>query len=160
LLPRRELALRLGLARNTVTAAFEQLIAEGYLEYGDARGERALRVAIAQHVQQFRGVTTDFHWRYVRRMTRVYGERRRALVALLEKGLPHGRFRLGTATTGLAARDELAENGLRVQPLSSFCVARTDCRGFVIGYGAAPLPEILAAAGMLLRVVNGHNTRE
>ena len=32
LLPRRELALRLGLARNTVSSAIEQLIAEGYLE--------------------------------------------------------------------------------------------------------------------------------
>jgi GntR family transcriptional regulator / MocR family aminotransferase len=32
LLPSRELAKRLGLSRNTVTAALEQLIAEGYLE--------------------------------------------------------------------------------------------------------------------------------
>ena len=32
LLPSRELALRLGLSRNTVVAAIEQLIAEGYLE--------------------------------------------------------------------------------------------------------------------------------
>jgi GntR family transcriptional regulator/MocR family aminotransferase len=32
LLPSRELAKRLGISRNTVTSAFEQLIAEGYLE--------------------------------------------------------------------------------------------------------------------------------
>ena len=32
LLPSRELAIRLGLARNTVVAAIEQLVAEGYLE--------------------------------------------------------------------------------------------------------------------------------
>ena len=32
LLPSRELSRRLGVSRNTVTAAFEQLIAEGYLE--------------------------------------------------------------------------------------------------------------------------------
>jgi GntR family transcriptional regulator/MocR family aminotransferase len=32
LLPSRELATRLGIARNTVTSAFDQLVAEGYLE--------------------------------------------------------------------------------------------------------------------------------
>jgi GntR family transcriptional regulator/MocR family aminotransferase len=32
LLPTRELAKRLGISRNTVTSAFEQLVAEGYLE--------------------------------------------------------------------------------------------------------------------------------
>ncbi len=32
LLPSRELAQRLGVSRNTVTAAIDQLVAEGYLE--------------------------------------------------------------------------------------------------------------------------------
>jgi GntR family transcriptional regulator/MocR family aminotransferase len=104
--------------------------------------------------------------RYVRRMTRSYGERRRELVSLLEQGLPKGRFALAAGTSGLnlsiiappdfddiAIRDELVASGLWVAPLSSFCISRTDCRGFVIGYSAAPMPEILAGAEVLIAAI-------
>lgn len=47
LLPSRELARRIGVSRNTVTSAFEQLIAEGYLE---ARVGAGTFVAAALHV--------------------------------------------------------------------------------------------------------------
>lgn len=107
--------------------------------------------------------------RHVRRMTIEYRRRRTALVELLTDGLPAGRFELRAAHAGLhltivapanfddlAAARELYAQGVYVQPLSSFCVARTDCRGFVIGYGAAPLPEILDAARSLVRVARGH----
>jgi GntR family transcriptional regulator/MocR family aminotransferase len=103
--------------------------------------------------------------RHVRRMTIEYRKRRTALVELLANGLPGERFSLRAAHAGLhlaivappgfddvAAAAELYARGVYVQPLSSFCVARTDCRGFVVGYGAAPLPEILEAARMLVHV--------
>jgi len=103
--------------------------------------------------------------RHVRRMTTEYRKRRTALVELLEEGLPGAHFDLRAAHAGLhlaivaspdfddlAAAAELLGQGVYVQPLSSFCVARTDCRGFVVGYGAAPLPEILHAARALVRV--------
>jgi GntR family transcriptional regulator/MocR family aminotransferase len=101
--------------------------------------------------------------RYVRRMTRTYDERRRAVVRLLEESLPRDRFTLGQAHAGLhvavvaasdfddvAAAQALEREGTHVQPLSAFCVARSDCRGFVVGYGAAPLPETLAAVRRLI----------
>ncbi len=101
--------------------------------------------------------------RYIRRMTRVYAQRRTALLALLENGLRGTPFTLGTVSVGLslvidapadfddvAVRDELLERGVEVQPLSSFCIARSDCRGFVVGYGAEPIPAVEAAARELI----------
>ncbi|MBD5635152.1 MAG: PLP-dependent aminotransferase family protein, partial [Candidatus Eremiobacteraeota bacterium] len=97
--------------------------------------------------------------RYVRRMTGRYDERRRALLAVLRDGLRGCDFTVEGVDAGLhlaivgppdfddrrVAR-ELSERGVHVQPLSEFCIARTDCRGFVLGYGAAPLTDVLDAA--------------
>lgn len=103
--------------------------------------------------------------RHVRRMTAIYGERRATLVRLYEEGLRGAGFRLGAANAGLhltvigpagfddiAVTDELRREGVRVQPLSAFCVARSDCRGFVVGYSAAPMPQIEHAARAVFRV--------
>ena len=49
LLPSRELAARLGLARNTVTAAINQLIAEGYLEARVGSGTFVAPIAVMSH---------------------------------------------------------------------------------------------------------------
>jgi GntR family transcriptional regulator/MocR family aminotransferase len=102
--------------------------------------------------------------RHVRRMTRIYGERRRAVVAVLEEGLPADSFSIGAANAGLhvaligppdfddvAVSNELAAEGLAVQPLSAFCIGRSDCRGFIVGYSAAALPEVLRATRLLVR---------
>lgn len=51
-LPSRELAKRLGLSRNTVTSALEQLVAEGYLEARVGRGTFVTRV-----IHEYRGGT-------------------------------------------------------------------------------------------------------
>ena len=122
-------------------------------------------------VQYVQSTLADFvsegHFaRYVRRMTRSYAERRRALVELLERELPKGRFKIGLANAGLhlacigppafddmAVTNTLAKQGVYVQPLSAFCVARSDCRGFVIGYSAAPIADVLSSARELTRVI-------
>jgi GntR family transcriptional regulator/MocR family aminotransferase len=103
--------------------------------------------------------------RHVRRMTTIYGERRATLVRLYEEELRGAGFRLGAANAGLhltviapvgfddiAVTDELRREGVRVQPLSAFCVTRGDCRGFIVGYSAAPMPEIEHAARAVFRV--------
>jgi GntR family transcriptional regulator/MocR family aminotransferase len=103
--------------------------------------------------------------RHVRRMTQTYGERRRVLAEMFEAGLRGCGFRLAPANAGLhltaiappgfddiAVVDELRVEGVRVQPLSAFCVERTDCRGFVVGYSAAPMAEIERDARILIRV--------
>jgi len=104
--------------------------------------------------------------RHVRRMTRSYWERRRALIGVLNEGLPKDRFTLSFGNTGLhiavvaapdfddvAVTKALSEEGIFVEPLSSFCVARRDCRGFALGYSAAPTADIVHAARALVRAV-------
>ncbi len=105
--------------------------------------------------------------RHVRRMTRSYAERRRALLQVLEAGLPTPRFRVGFGNVGLhvavlaadpdfddaAVTAALRPAGIHVEPLSSMCVARTDCRGFMVGYSAAPAGDIERAALALVRAI-------
>jgi GntR family transcriptional regulator/MocR family aminotransferase len=104
--------------------------------------------------------------RHVRRMTQVYEERRKALVHLLEDGLPNRGFSIGGTNAGLhltilappgfddvAVAAELANEGVYVQALSAFCIERTDCRGFVVGYSAGPLDAVLDATRRVLRAI-------
>jgi GntR family transcriptional regulator/MocR family aminotransferase len=104
--------------------------------------------------------------RHVRRMTQVYAERRKAVVRLLEEGLPSRGFSIGGTNAGLhltviappgfddvAVAVELANEGVVVQALSAFCIERSDCRGFVVGYGAGPVAAVLDASRRLLRVI-------
>jgi DNA-binding transcriptional MocR family regulator len=83
---------------------------------------------------------------------------------VLEAGLPARRFRVGVGNVGLhvalraeadfddaGAADALAAGGVHVEALHTFCVARTDCRGFIVGYSAAPASEIEQAAHALVR---------
>ena len=41
-----------------------------------------------------------------------------------------------------ALAQRIAQQGLTVRPLSAYCLARSDLRGLVIGYGYAPLAAI------------------
>jgi GntR family transcriptional regulator/MocR family aminotransferase len=104
--------------------------------------------------------------RHVRRMTRIYGDRRRAVIQVLEEGLADLSFYVGAANAGLhvaliappdfddiAVATELAAEGLAVQPLSAFCIGRADCRGFIVGFSSAPLPEVLRATRLLVRCI-------
>jgi GntR family transcriptional regulator/MocR family aminotransferase len=105
--------------------------------------------------------------RHVRRMTRIYAERRWALIDVLAEGLPTDRYTLHVGNIGLhvavlagrdfddvgACKTLRRECDVVVEPLTAFCVNRSDCRGFVVGYSAAPAAEIAAAARALVRGV-------
>ncbi len=103
--------------------------------------------------------------RHVRRALLQYELRRDALLeALNDTGLSE-TFAVGRADSGLHLTirasgrcDDIAIAAsmpvdTRVQPLSSYSVARSDCSGFVIGYSAQPAGEIRNAVGELARAV-------
>nr|MDQ2681692.1 PLP-dependent aminotransferase family protein [Candidatus Eremiobacteraeota bacterium] len=102
--------------------------------------------------------------RHIRRMTEIYSERRSALIQVLKGDLTGSGFRVGPSQTGLhlaliapPTYDDLpvaqacAADGIRA--LSTYCIARTDCKGFRIGYSAAPTEEIIAAAKRLIAAI-------
>jgi GntR family transcriptional regulator/MocR family aminotransferase len=104
--------------------------------------------------------------RHVRRLTRSHDERRRALLETLARHLPPDRFRVQGGKAGLhlaviapadfddvAMSERLREHGIFTEPLSYCCVARTDCRGFIVGYSAAPPNEIAEAARRFCAIV-------
>jgi GntR family transcriptional regulator/MocR family aminotransferase len=91
--------------------------------------------------------------RHVRRLTGEYQRRAELLTKLLEPLA--GRLQAGPATGGIhvtVAGDEslddraVSRRGLEhdvlLHPLSVDCIARTDLRGFALGFGAAPLDVI------------------
>ncbi|MEY4978024.1 MAG: hypothetical protein RLZZ352_294 [Pseudomonadota bacterium] len=95
----------------------------------------------------------------LRRSRQSYAERRQCLLQALapvlrqaqdsdgphitgaEQGL-HLCLRLPATLDDRALAQTLAQKDLTVRPLSAYCLARTDLRGLVIGYGYAPLTDI------------------
>jgi GntR family transcriptional regulator/MocR family aminotransferase len=98
--------------------------------------------------------------RHIHRMTAIYERRRHIVVETLAAGLPDG-FRVGPAQTGLhvavtgpptlddVAMLDAVPPDQRSLPLSRLCVERTDCRGVVVGYGAAGDEAVAHAAQQL-----------
>ncbi len=97
----------------------------------------------------------------LRRARASYAQRRRCLLEALapclaggawisgaEQGL-HLCLRLPPRFDDRAMARRLAQLGLTVRPLSSYCLQRRDLRGLVIGYGYAP-PEAIESFGPLL----------
>ncbi|MEO6914007.1 MAG: PLP-dependent aminotransferase family protein [Candidatus Baltobacteraceae bacterium] len=102
--------------------------------------------------------------RHIRRMTGIYNERRTALIDTLNSGLGGSKFRIGPSQTGLhlaligpPGYDDLpvaqACEAEGIRALSTYCIARTDCKGFRIGYSAAPVDEVTDAAQRLLAAI-------
>ena len=102
--------------------------------------------------------------RHVRRMTAEYQRRAELLTELLQPLA--GRARIGPATggihvtvTGEESLDDRAisrrgiEHDVLLHPISSDCIARTDLRGFALGFGAAPLDVIPDAVARFRRVL-------
>jgi GntR family transcriptional regulator / MocR family aminotransferase len=98
--------------------------------------------------------------RHVRRMSATYERRRRIVVDAFSKKLPR-EFCVGPAQTGLhvavtgpcdfddvRAANSLAE-GNRVLPISPLCIARADCKGFVLGFSAGDDASVERGAAML-----------
>lgn len=101
----------------------------------------------------------------LRRARQSYGERRQCLLEALrpvlagdtaisgaEQGL-HLCLRLPLEVDDKALAQQLARQGLTVRPLSSYCLARQDLKGLVIGYGYAPLSAIQSGGPQIAAAV-------
>jgi GntR family transcriptional regulator/MocR family aminotransferase len=114
-------------------------------------GQMPQQAALAEFIEMGHFSTT------LRRARQNYAERRQCLLEALtpvlgeagqaplisgaEQGL-HLCLRLPPQLDDCALAQELARQGMTVRPLSRYCLARTDLRGLVIGYGYAPLKDI------------------
>ena len=104
--------------------------------------------------------------RHVRRMTGVYDVRRKAMLGALTQGLDPSRFRIGPSQTGLHVAilappdyDDVTTarrfvNTGAGRGLSTYCVRRTDCRGFRLGYASASAERILVATHEFTAALN------
>lgn len=121
-----------------------------------ARAIAGLGVAVGLQATLADFIAKGHFARHIRRMNAVYERRRAILVDALQPALDAG-FQLGPALTGLhlallarpgfedAARArELA--GQRLVALSTLCVRRDDCRGFLLGFTNGSDSEIADAA--------------
>jgi GntR family transcriptional regulator / MocR family aminotransferase len=103
--------------------------------------------------------------RHVHRMSKTYRKSHAKLVDLLERKLPAG-FSISDAGAGLhlaivgpndfrdtEVAELLSRQGVFVEPLSAFCIERTDCRGFLIGYSSAPSDQVVEAAATLVKAI-------
>ena len=101
----------------------------------------------------------------LRRARQSYAERRAALLEALkpvlggdiyisgaEQGL-HLCLRLPPHVDDRALAQRIAQQGLTVRPLSAYCLARSDLRGLVIGYGYAQLTAIERSGPVLAAAV-------
>ncbi|MBL8387310.1 MAG: PLP-dependent aminotransferase family protein [Hydrogenophaga sp.] len=107
----------------------------------------------------------------LRRARQGYGERRQCLLEALrpvlssevfisgaEQGL-HLCLRLPARADDRALAQRLAQQGLTVRPLSSYCLARQDLKGLVIGYGYAPLSGIQRCGPLIAAAVRQLSAR-
>ena len=111
-------------------------------------GQMPLQAALAEFIEMGHFSSA------LRRARQSYAERRAALLEALkpvlggdiyisgaEQGL-HLCLRLPPHVDDKALAQRIAQQGLTVRPLSAYCLARSDLRGLVIGYGYAPLAAI------------------
>ena len=127
-------------------------------------GQMPLQAALAEFIEMGHFAAA------LRKARQAYAERRRALVATLqpELGQPEGPWLAG-AEQGLhlclrlppqvddqALAQQAAQFNLTVRPLSAYCLARTDMRGLVVGYGYAPLAAIQRHGPVLAHHLHTH----
>ena len=78
------------------------------------------------------------------------GKRKPSPIGPLTGGL-HVAVRIDPALDDVALARRAAERGVYLYPLSKECIARTDLRGFVLGYGMTPCEQMEDA----VRIVAG-----
>ncbi|MBY0465741.1 MAG: PLP-dependent aminotransferase family protein [Burkholderiales bacterium] len=127
-------------------------------------GQMPLQAALAEFIEMGHFAAA------LRKARQAYAERRRALVAALQPvlGQPEGPWLAG-AEQGLhlclrlppqvddrALAQEARKHNLIVRPLSAYCLARTDMRGLVVGYGYAPLSAVQRHGPVLANLIGAH----
>ena len=130
-------------------------------------GQMPLQAALAEFIEMGHFASA------LRKARLAYAERRRALVAALQPWLQGGTgdtahppgwiagaeqglhlcLRLPPQVDDRALAALAARHNLIVRPLSAYCLARTDLRGLVIGYGYASLDAIQRHSPALLTVL-------
>jgi GntR family transcriptional regulator/MocR family aminotransferase len=121
-------------------------------------GQLPVQAALAEFIEQGHFAAT------IRKLRQTYAERRAALLAALKPCLERGAYISG-AEQGLhlclhlprgcndhAIAAKARSDGLVVTALSDYCLARSDLRGLVIGYGYAPLQAIRQCGHRLAQV--------
>jgi GntR family transcriptional regulator/MocR family aminotransferase len=128
-------------------------------------GQMPLQAALAEFIEMGHFSSA------LRRARQSYAERRAALLEALKPALSHEVcisgaeqglhlcLRLPQQTDDVALAQRIAQHGLTVRPLSAYCLARTDLKGLVIGYGYAPLADIQRSGPVLAAAVQRLNIR-
>ena len=131
-------------------------------------GQMPLQAALAEFIEMGHFSSA------LRRARQNYAERRQSLLEALapcldqtaaaadaahisgaEQGL-HLCLHLPATVDDRALAKQIAAHGLSVRPLSGYCLARTDLRGLIIGYGYAPLKDIRRDGPLLARLIRQH----
>jgi len=128
-------------------------------------GQMPLQAALAEFIELGHFATA------LRRARHSYAERRHCLLEALqpclgqhaqitgaEQGL-HLCLRLPQAMDDKALALRIGALGLTVRALSAYCLARTDAKGLVIGYGYAPLADIARYGPVLAKAINADLAR-
>ncbi len=128
-------------------------------------GQMPLQAALAEFIELGHFASS------LRRARHSYAERRHCLLAALqpclgrhahisgaEQGL-HLCLRLPEALDDQALALRIGDLGLTVRALSAYCLARTDARGLVIGYGYAPLADIAHYGPVLAKAIHAELAR-
>lgn len=122
-------------------------------------GQMPLQAALAEFIELGHFAST------LRRSRLGYAQRRQCLLEALqpclggsahisgaEQGL-HLCMRLPATVDDKALANRIADTGLTVRALSAYCLARTDAKGLVIGYGYATLDDIAHFGPVLARAI-------
>ncbi len=123
-------------------------------------GQMPLQAALAEFIESGHFASS------LRRSRQSYAQRRQCLLEALqpclgtsaqitgaEQGL-HLCLRLSPDTDDLALAQRIGAIGLTVRALSAYCLARTDAKGLVIGYGYAPLEDIARYGPVLANAIS------
>jgi GntR family transcriptional regulator/MocR family aminotransferase len=123
-------------------------------------GQMPLQAALAEFIESGHFASS------LRRSRQSYAQRRQCLLEALqpclganaqitgaEQGL-HLCLRLSPDTDDQALAQRIGAIGLTVRALSAYCLARTDAKGLVIGYGYAPLEDIARYGPVLASAIS------
>lgn len=152
-------ALRIGFMVVPADVAEQAAAAIGTLE---RQGRVAEQTALAEFIESGR------YARHLRRMRKLYEERRDGLVAAIGRHLAdsmtisadaggmHLSVRLDAPLRDIDVSAAARRHGLHLSPLSAYCLATTDAaqyNGFLLGYAEAPPPVADALMATLARVI-------
>ena len=134
----------------------------------EALGEIARQGRVAEQIALADFIDSGKYARHLRRMRRLYQQRRAALVAAIDRqmrdlvtlsadgGGMHLTVRLDAPLQDREVSDAMRDHGLYIAPLSTYCLPTTDAsdyNGFILGYAGVPAEKADALIARLARVI-------